>query len=100
MLKIIRSYFDCATVATDVEKIGFSEGAGMPFSAIPSAEGGLYFEIEAEEGYSLHPRDVFSHQMLSGRIGTLNTLTVAGHRLYVPSTSAIGVKATATEGST
>merc|ERR1719487_1352195 len=25
MLKIIRSYFDCATVATDVEKIGLSE---------------------------------------------------------------------------
>jgi hypothetical protein len=130
MLKIIRSYFDCATVATDVEKIGlsetnaavvdmdakkwssisvydvagqnfadvgkykvcFSEGAGMPFSAIPSAEGGLYFEIEAEEGYSLHPRDVFSHQMLSGRLGVSNTLTLAGHRLYVPSTSAIGVK--------
>jgi hypothetical protein len=130
MLKIIRSYFDCATVATDVEKIGlsdassavvdmdvkawntisvydvvgqnfadvgkykvcFAEGPGKPFSAIPSAEGGLYFEIEAEEGYSLHPRDVFSHQMLSGRLGTLNTLTVAGHRLYVPSTSAIGVK--------
>jgi hypothetical protein len=130
MLKIIRSYFDCATVATDVEKIGlaevnaavkdmdvkgwskisvydvagqnfadvgkykvcFSEGPGMPFSAIPSAEGGLYFEIEAEEGYSLHPRDVFSHQTLSGRLGTLNTLTISGHRLYVPSTSAIGVK--------
>merc|ERR1719460_3251342 len=130
MLKIIRSYFDCSTVATDVEKIGlselntmvvdedvkdwhsisvydtagqnfadvgkykvcFSEGAGMPFSAIPSAEGGLYFEIEAEEGYSLHPRDVFSHQMLSGRLGVSNTLTLAGHRLYVPSTSAIGVK--------
>merc|ERR1719161_3035682 len=130
MLKIIRSYFDCSTVATDVEKIGlselnadvvdidvkiwkdisvydtaaqnfadvgkykvcFAEGPGKPFSAIPSAEGGLYFEIEAEEGYSLHPRDVFSHQMLSGRLGTLNTLTVAGHRLYTPSTSAIGVK--------
>ena len=29
--------------------------------------------------------------MISRR-GTLNTLTVAGHRLYVPSTSAIGVK--------
>merc|ERR1719324_1023719 len=129
-LKIIRSYFDCATVATDEEKIGlsemnaavvdmdvkswasisvydvagqnfadvgkykvcFSEGAGMPFSAIPSAAGGLYFEIEAEEGYSLHPRDVFSHQMHSGRLGTLNTLSISGHRLYVPSTSAIGVK--------
>ena len=25
MLKIIRSYFDCATVATDVEKIGLSD---------------------------------------------------------------------------
>merc|ERR1719174_3592415 len=130
MLKIIRSYFDCATVATDVEKIGlsaantmvvdedvkdwhsisvydtaaqnfadvgkykvcFSEGPGLPFSAIPSAKGGLYFEIEAEEGYSLHPRDVFSHQMLSGRIGTDNTLSISGHRLYLPSTSAIAVK--------
>merc|ERR1719247_3071137 len=73
-------------------KVCFAEGPGKPFSAIPSAEGGLYFEIEAEEGYSLHPRDVFSHQMLSGRLGVSNTLTLAGHRLYVPSTSAIGVK--------
>merc|ERR1719159_1847911 len=130
MLKIIRSYFDCATGATDVEKIGlsdansavvdmdvkawntisvydvvgqnfadvgkykvcFSEGPGLPFSAIPSAKGGLYFEIEAEEGYSLHPRDVFSHQVLSGRMGVSNTLSISGHRLYLPSTSAIAVK--------
>merc|ERR1719311_987373 len=129
-LKIIRSYFDCATVATDVEKIGldennaavttmdvkawseisvydvvgekfadvgkykvcFSEGSGLPFSAIPAANGGLYFEIEAEEGYSLHPRDVFSHQVLSGRMGVSNTLSISGHRLYLPSTSAISIK--------
>merc|ERR1719331_3445078 len=73
-------------------KVCFSEGPGLPFSAIPSEKGGLYFEIEAEEGYSLHPRDVFSHQVLSGRIGTDNTLSISGHRLYLPSTSAISIK--------
>jgi hypothetical protein len=71
---------------------------GAAARAIPSATGQLYFEIEALEGDSAHPRDVFSHQVLSGRrevpgaFDGANTFTLAGHRLFIPSTSRMTVQ--------
>jgi hypothetical protein len=138
-ITIIRSYFDCASVATDTQGIDsanalaleaggpdvdvgewpgirvyaestrkfaepgkyqvcWSDGESVP-KAIPAADGRLYLEIEAIEGDSSHPRDVFSKQVLSGRreipgvFDGVNTFTLTGHRLFIPSTSRMTVQA-------
>merc|ERR1719443_606882 len=74
-------------------KVCFAKDADSEFVAIPASDGGLYLEIAAEDGDSAHPREVFSHQVLSGKYGQSNTFTLAGHRLYVPSTASMDVRA-------
>jgi hypothetical protein len=140
-ITIIRSYFDCASVATDRQgidseaaldnpaggpdvdvgewsgikvysestrkfaepgkyQICWSDGESVP-KAIPAADGKLYLEIEAIEGDSSHPRDVFSKQVLSGRreipdvFDGANVFTLAGHQLFIPSTSRMTIQSEA-----
>ena len=52
----------------------------------------MYRDVTTVEILESSRAQCFSKQCVISRRGTLNILTVAGHRLYVPSTSAIGVK--------
>lgn len=62
---------------------------GATYRQIPSADA-LKLEISGEEGDSSHPRKVFHSQMLSGRNGSV-VLTLKGHRLRLPSRSAVRI---------
>merc|ERR1719424_243764 len=51
---------------------------GGEFHQISSTSGDIYLEIEAEEGYSTHARDVFTYQTLSGSTTGESTFTLKG----------------------
>jgi hypothetical protein len=63
---------------------------GGKFEQIPSTSGDIYLEIEAEEGYSTHAKDVFTYQTLSGSTTGGSTFTLKGFQLSLPSSSKIG----------
>jgi hypothetical protein len=124
-VKLIKSYFDCATVLTDVDvtlgtgihdhagsttsatwTVGIYDVAiekfasvglykvclaedGEHFHSIPSSGGDMYLEIKPDGAFSQHPRDVFTYQTASGRLGEEFNLKLAGHQLYLPASSKI-----------
>jgi hypothetical protein len=71
-------------------KVCFKPSDEAAFMQIPGAGGEVYLSIEAEEGYSTHPRQLYSYQKLSGKIGVENDFTLEGFRLILPSASKIG----------